>query len=100
MTVRRRYLDVTARTTFDHLNASAEGDGWSEEAVAVLDVESPEGESTVTLGLELDPDNLDHLPHHVDYLTLTPTQARTLARELEEIAEAAEQGAAVTSRRS
>jgi hypothetical protein len=97
--MRRRHLDVTACTTFDHLDARAEGDGWSEAAVAVLDVASPAGAERVTLGLELDPSDVDRLPHHADYVPLTPAQARTLAAELESVAAAAEQGSAVTSRR-
>lgn len=95
----RRYLDVTAHTTLDHLTVRAEGADWTDESVAVLDVTSPRDEKRVTLGLEVDPDGLDELPHHVDYLPLTPEQARDLALDLEKAATAAERGDAMTSRR-
>ena len=93
----RRHLDVTAYTTLDHVDARAEGDGWTDDGVAVLDVESPRGEDGVSLGLELDPGG--HLPHHADYAALTPAQARTLAEALEEAAAAAERGESLTSGR-
>lgn len=91
---------MTAYTTFDHLDARAVGEGWSEAAVAVLDVESPAGGRIVRLGLELDPSDLDRLPHHVDYVPLTPEQARSLADDLTEAAAAAEQDEEMTSGRS
>jgi hypothetical protein len=97
--VPRRYLDVTANTTLDYLTARAEGADWTNESGAVLDVESPRGEERVTLGLELDPTGFDHLPHHADYASLTPEQARELASDLEDAATAAERGDAMTSRR-
>lgn len=95
----RRQLDVTAYTTFDHVDARAMGDGWTDEAVAVLDVESPRDERAVTLGLELDPVELEHLEPHADTVPLTPGQARVLAAELEAAADAAESGEAMTSGR-
>jgi len=94
-----RRLDVTARTTFDYLGARAEGDGWTDEGVAVLDVESPPDDPRVVVGLELDPGDLDTLSPHVDRVPLTPEQARTLAAELEAVAAAAEEGEATTSAR-
>ncbi|QLG49703.1 DUF6360 family protein [Natrinema halophilum] len=94
-----RHLDVTACTTFDHLVARSEGDSWAEDAIAVLDVTSPADETTVSLGLELDPGGLEHLPHHVDYVPLSPEQARTLAAELREVARAAERGDAASNGR-
>ena len=97
--MRPRHLDVTAHTTFDHVGARAEGDGWTDETVAVLDVTSPAGDPTVSLGLELDPSGTPNLPHHADYVPLTPDQARTLAAELEAAATAAEAGEAMTSGR-
>lgn len=97
--MRGRHLDVTADTTFDHLDARTEGDEWVNDAIAVLDVTSPADETTVTLGLELDPGDLVALPHHVDYVPLSTDQARTLAAELLDVARAAERGDAVTSRR-
>jgi hypothetical protein len=95
----RRQLDVTASTTFDFLEARATGDGWTEERVAVLDVESPRDEETVTLALELDPVGLECLEPHADTVPLTPGQARELAAELETAADAAERGEARTSGR-
>ncbi|ESP87807.1 DUF6360 family protein [Candidatus Halobonum tyrrellensis] len=97
--MRPRHLDVTAYTTFDHVGARAEGDGWTDEAVAVLDVTSPAGEPTVSLGFELDPSDTPNLPHHADHVPLTPERARTLAAELEAAADAAEAGEAMTSGR-
>lgn len=95
----QRYLDVTAHTTLDYLTARAEGADWTDESVAVLDVESPRGKDTVTFGLELDPVGFENLAHHADYASLTPEQARTLASDLETAATAAERGEAMTSRR-
>lgn len=94
-----RHLDVTARTTLDHVEAIAEGVDWTDEAVAVLDVESPAGRDVVRVGLELDPLEAGELPHHVQYVPLDPDQARTLAADLEEAADAAEAGEKLTSRR-
>jgi hypothetical protein len=95
----RRHLSVTAYTTFDHVDARAEGDGWTEDGVAVLDVESPDDERTVTVGIELDPSDFDHVPHHAEYVPLTPDQARTLSVALEDAAAAAERGESLTSGR-
>jgi hypothetical protein len=94
-----RQLDVTASTTFDFLDARVTGDGWSEESIAVLDVESPRDEETVTLALELDPVDVKRLEPHAETVPLTPEQARELAAELETAADAAERGEALTSRR-
>lgn len=88
----RRLLDVDAYTTFDFLDARARGVGWTDEAVAVLDVDAPEDGGTVAVALELDPRDLDHVDHHADRLALTPAQARTLAAALEAAAETAETG--------
>ncbi|MGZ0747488.1 DUF6360 family protein [Haloparvum sp. AD34] len=103
-----RHLNVTANTTFDHLPARATGDGWDVETVAILDVESPGEESpgdetdgdelAVRVGLELDAD-VDGLPHHAAFLSLSPTQARTFAGDLERVATAAENGETITSGR-
>lgn len=94
----RRHLDVTANTTFDHLQVRAEGDGWTDETVAVLDVESPRDEQTVRVGFELDPD-VDVLPHHATYVTLAPGEARRFAEDLDAAAAAADRGEAMTSGR-
>ncbi|RQG89008.1 hypothetical protein EA462_11525 [Natrarchaeobius halalkaliphilus] len=94
-----RILDVTAHTTFDYLEVQAIGNGWIDETVGVLDVESPRGKRTVTFGLESDPADLHHIEHHAESVTLTPDQARSLAEELREAASAAERGDAMSSRR-
>lgn len=86
----RRLLDVNAYTTFDYLDARAHGVGWTDEAVAVLDVDTPEGEGTVSLKVELDPGDLIHLEHHADHVRLTPTEARALAVTLGNAADRAE----------
>ncbi|WP_430503657.1 DUF6360 family protein [Haloparvum sp. PAK95] len=93
-----RHLNVTANTTFDHLPARATGNGWDAETVAIVDVESPGDEPTVRVGLELDAD-VDGLPHHAAFLSLSPAQARTFAGDLERVATAAENGETITSGR-
>ena len=95
----RRLLDVTANTTLDFVDGRAAGVDWTDDGVAVVDVESPRDEEAVTLGLELDPADLDRLDHHADYVTLSPDQARTLAADLEAAADAAERGDSMTSGR-
>lgn len=95
----RRLLDVTANTTLDFVEGRAESADRTEEAAAVVDVESPQGAETVSLGVELDPTDLDRLAPHADYVTLTPAQARTLAADLEAAADAAESGDSMTTRR-
>lgn len=97
--MRRRLLDVTAYTTFDFLDARAEGVDWTDEAVAVLDVDAPKGEESVTLAVELDPSDLDGVERHVDRLDLSPEQARTLADELGDAAADAESGGRESGRR-
>lgn len=64
--------------------------------VAILDVESPGDEGTVRVGLELDAD-VDRLPHHAAFVSLTPDKARLLAADLERVATAAENGETITS---
>lgn len=103
-----RHLNVTANTTFDHLPARATGDGWDAETVAIVDVESPGDASpgndspgddpTVRVGLELDAD-VDGLPHHATFVSLTPAEARTFASDLERVATVAENGETTTSGR-
>ncbi|WP_058366975.1 DUF6360 family protein [Haloparvum sedimenti] len=92
----RRLLDVTARTTFDFLDARLRTATRETDAVAVLDVtrhrESPD---EVALQLEVDAADLaatDGLSAHVDEARLTPAEARTLAEELAAAADAAEAG--------
>ncbi|WP_224448445.1 DUF6360 family protein [Haloprofundus salilacus] len=82
-----RLLRVNAYTTFDMLDATATGHEFEEEAFAVLNVTAPrKNPDAVTLELELDNTQLEHLPPHADRVTLTAEQARTLADELEKYA--------------
>jgi hypothetical protein len=87
--MRRRILDVTAYTTLNFVDASAYGGDWSEDAPAVVDVDVPDEESpeVVELDIELDGKELDRVPPHADRLSLSPTQARTLADDLREYAD-------------
>ncbi|RRJ32511.1 DUF6360 family protein [Halocatena pleomorpha] len=82
-----RIMTVNAYTTLDLLVGHAEGHGFEEDAMATLNVRTPRTEPDhVTLELELDNTELDHLPAHADSVTLTAGQARTLAQELTECA--------------
>ncbi len=79
-----RMMKVNAYTTLDLLDGRAEGADFTDEGLAVLNVTSPRKRpDEVTLQLELDPSDLDHLPAHADSVTLTPDQARTIAADLE-----------------
>ena len=87
-----RLIDVTAYTTFDFVEVQAVGSDWLEESVGVLDATVPDhAPDRVELHLELDPANLDHLDHHADIVLLSPSDARTLARDLEDAAARAEE---------
>ena len=80
-----RIMKVNAYTTLDLLDGRAEGHGFEEEAFATLNVTSPRKDPDhVSLELELDNTELEHLPAHADSVTLSPEQARTLAADLEE----------------
>jgi hypothetical protein len=82
-----RLLKINAYTTFDTLEGSARGHDFDEEAFAVLDVTAPrENPDHVTLELELDNTELEHLPAHADSVRLSAAQARELAAELEKYA--------------
>jgi len=96
----RRLLDVTAYTTFDFVPAQATGSDWLEEAVAVLDAGVPDHDpERVELSLELDPSDLDRLDHHADIVTLSPSEARELAADLEAAANEAEDASESVTRR-
>ncbi|MDL5363069.1 DUF6360 family protein [Halalkalicoccus sp. NIPERK01] len=83
-----RIMKVNAYTTFDLLDGEATGHGWSDEALAVLNVTAPrENPDHVSLKLELDNTDLENLPAHADSVTLSAEQARTLAAELEKQAD-------------
>jgi hypothetical protein len=78
-----RVLKVNAFTTFDLLDASVEGHGFTEEAFATLDVRTArEDPEAVSLELELDNTQLESVPPHADRVTLSADEARTLAAEL------------------
>ncbi len=86
-----RIMKVNAYTTLDLLEGEAEGHGFTEEAYAVVNVTSPKNEPEhVTLQLELDNTELQELRPHADTVRLSPTDARTLAAELEKHADAVE----------
>ena len=79
-----RLLKINAYTSFDTLEGSAQGHDFDEEAFAVLNVTAPrKNPDHVTLELELDSTELEHLPAHADRVTLSVAQARELAAELE-----------------
>lgn len=86
-----RIMKVNAYTTFDLLDGEARGHGWSDEALAILNVSAPrENPDHVSLELELDNTDLENLPAHADSITLSAEQARTLAAELEKQADRVE----------
>lgn len=90
-----RILDVTAHTTFDFLDARAVGKDWTDEGVAVLDVTTPREEpGVVRLGIELDHTDLGNVPPHADSVVLSPSEARTLATDLEAYADEADAASA------
>jgi hypothetical protein len=79
-----RIMKVNAFTTLDLVEGGAEGHGFEEEAYAVLNVTSPrEDPEHVSLQLELDNTELEHLQPHADTVRLTAEEARTLAADLE-----------------
>lgn len=86
-----RIMKVNAFTTLDLVEGEAEGHGFEEEAYAVLNVTSPrEDPDHVSLQLELDNTELEHLQPHADKVTLSAEEARTLAEDLEKHAEKVE----------
>jgi hypothetical protein len=89
-----RILKVNAYTTFDLLDAEAEGHGFTEEALAVLNVttDTREDPDHVELQLELDNTDLSEVPAHADKVPLSAAQARELAAELEKYADRVDGG--------
>ncbi|MFB6171065.1 MAG: DUF6360 family protein [Haloarculaceae archaeon] len=86
-----RITSVNAYTTLDLLDGRAEGHDFEEDAYATLNVTSPRtAPDHVSLQLELDATDLDHLPAHADSVWLSPDQARELAADLESHAESVE----------
>lgn len=92
----KRLMDVNAKTTFDYLNTKVEGDGWEEDAIAVLNVDTPTDTANggeVRLRLEIDDASTNSIPAHINTVPLTPEQARELAAALEQYAASADQEA-------
>jgi len=82
-----RILKVNAYTTFDLLDGRVEGHGFEEEALAVLNVTAPRNDPDhVKLQLEMDNTQLDAVDPHADHVTLSASEARELAAELDEYA--------------
>lgn len=96
-----RIMDVTAYTTFDFLDGAVEGHGFTTEAVAVLNVTTPDEDDPdrVEVRVEMDNTDLAEVPPHADAVSLTPAQARELAAELESYADDVERGEADSSGR-
>lgn len=86
-----RIMKVNAYTTLDLLDGEVEGHGFEEEAYAVVNVTSPrENPDHVSLQLELDNTQLDHIEAHAETVRLSAEEARTLAADLEKHAEKVE----------
>lgn len=86
-----RIMKVNAFTTLDLVEGGAEGHGFEEAAYAVLNVTSPrEAPDHVSLQLELDNTELEHLQPHADTVRLSAEEARTLAADLEKHAQKVE----------
>lgn len=86
-----RIMKVNAFTTLDLIEGEAEGHDFEEEAYAVLNVTSPrENPDHVSLQLELDNTELEHLQPHADRVRLSAEEARTLATALEKHAQKVE----------
>ncbi|WP_178915625.1 DUF6360 family protein [Natronomonas gomsonensis] len=83
-----RIMKVNAYTTLDLLDGEVEGHGFEEEAYAVVNVTSPrENPDHVSLQVELDNTQLDHIEAHAETVRLSAEEARTLAADLEKHAE-------------
>ncbi|PSQ26132.1 hypothetical protein BRD03_11405 [Halobacteriales archaeon QS_9_68_17] len=79
-----RLMKVNAYTTFDLVDATVRGHDFEEEAFAVLNATSPrKNPDHVKLQLELDNMREEHLPAHMEEVTLSPKEARELAADLE-----------------
>ncbi|MUV85800.1 hypothetical protein GJ631_04235 [Natronomonas sp. CBA1123] len=86
-----RIMKVNAYTTLDLLDGEVEGHGFEEEAYAVVNVTSPrENPDHVSLQVELDNTQLEHLAPHAETVRLSAEEARTLAADLEKHAEKVE----------
>ncbi|PSQ33818.1 hypothetical protein BRD05_07875 [Halobacteriales archaeon QS_9_70_65] len=79
-----RIMKVNAYTTLDLLDGEAEGHDFTEEALAVVNVTSPRRDPDhISLQLELDNTQLDHLKPHAETVRLSAEEARELAADLE-----------------
>jgi hypothetical protein len=89
-----RIMKVNAYTTLDLLDGEAEGHDFTEEAFAVVNVTSPRREPDhISLQLELDNTQLEHLKPHAETVRLSPEEARELAADLEKHASKVEAAA-------
>ena len=89
-----RIMKVNAYTTLDLLDGEAEGHDFTEEAFAVVNVTSPRREPDhISLQLELDNTQLEHLKPHAETVRLSPEEARDLAADLEKHASKVEAAA-------
>jgi hypothetical protein len=86
-----RLLDVSAYTTLDFVTGRVFGPDWSDDAAAVVDVDrSKTAPGRVRLRLEFDGEDVTHVDHHADGVSLSPDQARALAADLKRQAANAE----------
>ncbi|NHN48358.1 hypothetical protein G9464_12230 [Halostella sp. JP-L12] len=77
-------MKVNAYTTFDLIDATVKGHDFEEETLAVLNATSPRKDpDRVKLQIELDNMQEEHLPAHMEEVTLSPEEARQLAADLE-----------------
>jgi hypothetical protein len=82
-----RLLRVNAYTTLDLVDARVRSHDFEATALGVVNVSTPrETPDHVDLQIELDDTDVESLPAHADEITLSPNQARTLARALESAA--------------
>ncbi len=84
-----RILKVNAFTTFDLLDGVAEGHGFEDEALSVLNVttDTRDDPDHVELQVELDNTDLSEIQPHADRVELSADQARELATELQKYAD-------------
>jgi outer membrane receptor for ferric coprogen and ferric-rhodotorulic acid len=87
-----RLMRVNAYTTLDLVDATVRGQDFEADSYAVVNATSPrEAPDRVQLQIELDNMAEDHVPAHMEELSLDPEQARELAAELEQHADSVEQ---------
>jgi len=87
-------MKVNAYTTFDLIDATVTGHDFEMETLAVLNATSPrKNPDRVQLQFEVDNMQEEHLPAHMDEVTLSPDEARELAADLEKHADKVEAAA-------